>query len=201
MQQQAEGRGGCRAGRDHAVPDRGLRLVDSGDDDTVNPVRRQGAQQYPGSTVVEVVLHNAGFTVLAGGVNYHIDAKDIPGHFRGPVNLQQACAERRVDQEIALQLVPLGLLHLGAEQVVEYFRFADVGHRHHLDVAAAGCKFVNLAAGATETHDAHPYGFALCHMSSPCLMHYLVHCPVPCTRDYPVRVTRGPCTFPAAIIN
>ena len=48
--------------------------------------------------------------------------------------------------------------HLGAEQVMQYFRLADIGYGYYLDVVALGGEVINLATGLAETHDPHPDG-------------------------------------------
>ena len=124
-----------------------------------------------------MVLHVAGLAELAGGIDHHVHAENVPGHLRRPVDLYQARTKARIGQEIALQFVALGFFDLRAEQVVQDFRLADIGNGHHLDILAAGGELINLSAGLAESHNTHPDGLALCHTYSSLPGREAARCP------------------------
>ena len=82
-------------------------------------------------------FHRLAIAELAGGIDNRVHIKYIPGHFRGAVDLHQTRPAPRIHQEIAFQGMPPRLLHLGAQQIVQYLGPAHIRDRNDLNGSPA----------------------------------------------------------------
>lgn len=134
MQQQAQGSGGRRSGRDHPVPRVDGVAVDTGNNNTVDDVAGQAADHDARRTTGEVGAHEYLLAIDARRVDNEVDLEDVPRHLVRGIDGHDPAALRRRKQEVAFEPEVLGAGRLRLQQVMQNLRASDIGDGYDLDI-------------------------------------------------------------------
>jgi hypothetical protein len=94
-----------------------------------------------------------------------VDVQNIPWNLVRPGKLEHSCAELLVDQVIVLELAGRLVHAVAIEQVLNDFRFADIGHRDDFDIIYFPRKVIQVPPNLAQSHNADS-DFTITHLAA-----------------------------------
>src|SRR6266545_4810794 len=106
--------------------------------------------------------------ISARGIDDAVDVQNIPGNLFRSCKLEHSGAELLVDQIVVLELAGRLLDTVTLEQVLDDFRFADIGHGDDFDVIFFQGKVIQVPTNLAQAHNADS-DFPATHLATPVL--------------------------------
>ncbi len=115
-----------------------------------------------------MIFHVPPTPVPARGIDDTVDVQHVPGNLFRSGELKHSGAKFSIDQIVIVELAG-GLFYAVAfQQVLDDFRFTDIGNRDDFDIVAFQCEVIKVPADLPQAHNANSY-FPITHLQKSAL--------------------------------